>query len=231
MSSIPEALILGFGSGPVCVAACGPVLFPWLAAEPQGLRRTGRMLAIFLSGRLGGYIGFAVIAWAAGLAIPLGARPRGLVFGFANLALAAFLGISAFLLRKHCQPEERDSGERLYQIEPRSRSRMPAALTLGFLTGLNLCPPFIAAGVRAAETHSLSGSLVFFSLFFVGTAVWFLPALAVSPLRRFRAAPLIARFTMAALAVYYTYLGIIAIAAWGPRATATLLTTVRSFLV
>ena len=214
MTGVVEALALGFGSGPICVAYCGPVLLPWLGAEPRDLGTTGRLLAIFLGGRLAGYMAFAVVVWAAGLAIPLDLRTRALVFGLANFGLAALLGFSAWFPRRRCAkaPDERPT--RLYQIGAADRFRPPAALTLGFLTGLNLCPPFVAAGVRAAATHSLPGALAFFALFFAGTSVWFLPSLAVSPLRRFSALPVVARMTMAALSIYYAYLGVVSVASW-----------------
>ncbi len=211
--NLAEALALGFGSGPICIASCGPVLLPWLGVEPRKLGPTGRLLGIFLGGRLAGYLGFAVLAWAAGLTLPFDLRSRSLVFGLANLGLALLLGISAFFSRRACAPPEERSIP-LYQIGAAHRFRPPAALTLGFLTGLNLCPPFVAAGVRAATTHSLPGALAFFALFFAGTSVWFLPALGVSWLRRFSAVPTLARMTMAALAIYYAYLGVVSVAAW-----------------
>jgi hypothetical protein len=189
-------------------------LLPWLGAAPRELRATARLLALFLGGRLAGYLAFAVVAWAAGAAIPIDPRTRTLVFGLANLGLAALLGISAILPHRLCGKAPDERNPRLYQIGSPDRFRPPVALTLGFLTGLNLCPPFITAGVRAAATRSLSGALVFFAVFFVGTAVWFLPALAVSPLRRFQLVPTVARMTMGALAIYYAYLGIICAASW-----------------
>jgi len=212
--NLTEALALGFGSGPVCVVSCGPVLLPWLGAEPRRLGATSRLLATFLGGRLAGYLGFAIIAWAAGLTLPIDVRMRTLIFGLANFGLAALLGFSAYSPRRLCAPEPGARRPRLYQIGAAYRFRPPAALTLGFLTGFNLCPPFVAAGVRAAATHSLRGALAFFALFFAGTCIWFLPAVAVSSLRRFSAVPTVARITMGALAVYYAYLGVLCIATW-----------------
>jgi len=212
--NLTEALALGFGSGPLCLASCGPVLLPWLGAEPRKLGATGRLLAIFLGGRLAGYLGFAVVAWVAGLTLPLDLRTRTLIFGLANFGLAALLGISACITHRPCAQSPDESRPRLYQISAAGRHRPPTALTLGLLTGLNLCPPFVAAGVRAAATHSLPGALTFFALFFIGTCVWFLPSLAVSSLRRFSAVPAVARMTMGALAVYYAYLGVVSAASW-----------------
>lgn len=214
MASVAEALVLGFASGPVCVAACGPVLLPWLAAEPRGLRATGQLLGVFLGGRLAGYLAFAVIAWAAGVALPVDASTRILIFGLANLGLAGLLIVSAAFPQRHCPPAHASCRDSLHQIGPANRFRPPAALTLGFLTGLNLCPPFVAAGIRAAETHSLAGACAFFLFFFAGTSVWFLPSLAVSSLRRFEAVPWVARLTMGVLGLYYAYLGIVSFSSW-----------------
>ena len=214
MGTLTEALALGLGSGPVCLAACGPVLLPWLGSAPRDLRTTTRLVLLFLGGRLAGYWGFAIVVWAAGLAIPLDLRTRTLIFGLANFGLAALLGFAACFPHRPCPAASGPSKPRLYQIGASERLHPPAAVSLGFFTGLNLCPPFVAAGVRAAATHTLLGALLFFSLFFAGTAVWFIPSLAVSPLRRFKVIPTIARMAMATLAVYYGYLGVVGTASW-----------------
>ncbi len=215
MISFAEAFVLGFGSGPVCLASCGPILLPWMAAESRDWRGTAALLTRFLAGRLAGYLTFAVAAWAAGLALPVDARHRVLVFGLANLALAVFLAYAALCRRRTCQSAQ--SAIALLQIAPvapRRRWRIPAALPLGFLTGLNLCPPFVAAGLRAAQLNSLYASLAFFAVFFLGTAVWFAPTLAIAPLRRHAAVSAIARIVMGVLAVYYFYLGILSCASY-----------------
>jgi sulfite exporter TauE/SafE len=203
-----EALVLGLASGPVCLASCGPALLPWLAAEHEGIRGTARSLTVFLGGRLAGYMVFAVFAWGLGMAAPIDAPARALLFGVANLGLAAMLFLYPWLPRTHSLAALQPAAAGLHQIGAPQPVRASATATLGLLTGLNLCPPFVAAGVRAAETRSLPGSLAFFLLFFAGTAVWFIPALAVGPLRRIPAAATVARMAMAVLGVYYAYLGI-----------------------
>jgi sulfite exporter TauE/SafE len=104
-------------------------------------------------------------------------------------------------------PRRKRPEQRLYQIGAKP-------LFLGLFTGLSLCPPFVAAGVRAAESRSLAASILFFLLFFVGTSVWFVPALAVSALRRMEPVATVARMTMVVLALYYAYLGVIGLS-WG----------------
>lgn len=209
LRSLAEPALLGFSSGLMCLAACGPVLLPWLAAEGAGLRGTSALLGRFLAGRLAGYLAFATLAWALGLALPLPARANAALFGAVHLALAATLaGYALSTLRP--RPAACPGGlsvTRNRALAGRFRALGPVAL--GFLTGLNLCPPFLVAGVRAAQRHSLSGALGFFLLFFAGTLVWFLPFLGVSAVRRFTGLPVVARFTTALVAAYYGYLGVI----------------------
>ena len=209
MGPLAEPALLGFSSGLMCLTACGPVLLPWLAAEDAGLRGTGALLGQFLAGRLAGYLVFATLVWALGLALPLPASANAAIFGAVHLALAAALASYA-LSTLRSRPVACAGGlstARSRALAGRFRALGPAAL--GFLTGLNLCPPFLVAGVRAAQRHSLPGALEFFLLFFAGTLVWFLPFLGVSAVRRFTGLRPVARFTTALVAAYYGYLGVI----------------------
>jgi sulfite exporter TauE/SafE len=198
-----EALLLGVSSGLVCVASCGPVVLPWLAFERSAWRTTAKLLGLFLVGRLAGYLAFGVLAWAVGLALPSTSRTGTIVFAVAHLALAAALVIYVLPRRERCA--EDCSGTRAVRLSRGLRRLAP--LAFGLLTGLSPCPPFLAAGVRAAETGSLAGSLGFFALFFVGTSLWFVPFAAVAALRRVEALSTVARFTALIVAAYYGYLG------------------------
>jgi hypothetical protein len=207
MTPLVEPVLLGFSSGLVCLASCGPVLLPALAAAGGGWRGTGALLGVFLAGRLAGYLGFAAAAWALGLALPVQARTGGLLFGLAHLALAAALLLFVLLPRQpRAVPCPQGRGLAAHvALARRFRSLAPAVM--GLVTGLNLCPPFVAAGVRAAQARSLPDALGFFVLFFAGTAVWFLPFLGLAPAGRFTAVGTAARFTAVIVAAYYAYLG------------------------
>jgi sulfite exporter TauE/SafE len=202
-----EAAMLGLASGPACLASCGPVLAPALAAQGKGIRGTAGWLGVFLTGRLAGYLGFSILVWAAGLAAPQDPSTRALLFGAVDLGLAAMLVIYATALRQ-C-PAARDKPERLVTIGKPARAWAPA--TLGVLTGLNVCPPFLAAGARAAEAGSLAASVGFFVVFFLGTAVWSVPLVGIGWLRKLAAVAAVARITMLILAAWYVYLGIVAL--------------------
>jgi hypothetical protein len=205
--AIGEPLLLGFSSGLACLAACGPVLLPWLAAAGAGWgggpapgAGTPARLAGFLAGRLAGYLVFAVVAWALGLALPLAGGPAIVLAAIVDVALGAMLGVYAV---RPARPAARCGPA------ARWRPRGLGPVALGLFTGLNLCPPFVAATVRAAQAHSLPAALGFFALFFAGTLVWFLPFLGIGAVRRFTAVPAVARFTVGVVAVYYGGRGIV----------------------
>jgi sulfite exporter TauE/SafE len=200
MTALAEGVVLGLASGPACLASCGPVMVPWLVTERSGWRRTTGMLSIFLGGRLAGYVLFAVLAGLAGAAIPPDERPRSLLFAVAHLGLA-------LVLLAHClRPQRRQSEPALVHIGPTRRGWTPALL--GLFTGLNLCPPFVVAAVRAAETASVPGAVLYFLAFFTGTAFWFVPFAALGALRIGETVSTVARYTLLALAVFYAYIGI-----------------------
>ncbi len=98
--------------------------------------------------------------------------------------------------------------DKLLRIGEAPRSLRSGALALGFLTGINLCPPFLVAGVRAAELEHLSAALVFFVCFFVGTAVWFLPFLSMGFVQRTPAVVTVARMVAVLLACWYGFSGV-----------------------
>jgi sulfite exporter TauE/SafE len=205
-ASAGEALVLGLATGPVCLASCGPVVLPWMLAQPEGVRAHGRQLSVFLAARLAGYLVFATAVWYAGATIPRTWSGRSWIFGGIELLLAVALVVYAVgWPRRRCAAAER--GSELVQIGERPRERRKGALALGFLTGINLCPPFLIAGVRAAQQASLLAALVFFVFFFVGTAVWFLPFLSLGLVRRAPAVVTVARMIAVLLACWYLFSG------------------------
>ncbi len=206
-ASAGEALVLGLTAGPVCLASCGPVVLPWMMVQPKGVGAHSRQLALFLAARLAGYMAFAAAVWLAGSAIPRAWTGRSWLMGGIELLLAAALVVySAGWPHKRCAAAKTDGG--LVQIGEAPRSLRSGALALGFLTGINLCPPFLVAGVRAAQLAHLGAALLFFGCFFVGTAIWFLPFLSLGFVRRTPAVVTVARMAAVLLACWYGYSGI-----------------------
>lgn len=204
--ALAEALALGLMSGPACVASCGPVVVPTLLAEHSGLRLHGRYLFTFLATRLCGYLLFAALAWEFGNLATLPTSARSLVFGPIHLLLAGALLRYAYSVGRTCDHSCKSA--ELVTIGAAGNHRIPGAAALGFLTGVSLCPPFVAAGVRAAEATSMVAAVLFFAAFFLGTSIWFVPFAALGWVRRNEAVITVARMAMVLIALYYFYAGL-----------------------
>lgn len=201
-----EALLLGLASGPACVASCGPVLVPSLLAERGGLPLNVRYLGAFLSTRLLGYLLFAAAAWEVGTLTALRAPTRGFIFALIHLLLGAVLLRYAYSAGRACN--QAPGPPHLVTIGAAGNHRLSGAAVLGLLTGISLCPPFVAAGIRAAGLPTVVAALLFFASFFVGTSVWFVPFAGFGWLRRNEALTTVARMTMALIALFYFYAGL-----------------------
>jgi len=201
-----QPFLLGLASGATCLAYCAPVLVPLMLGEARGVRRSLLLLAQFLGGRLAGYLLFGFAAWATGRLAPPGTAHRGLAFGIAYAALALLLlAYGVFRSPTVCAGEPRGVRALL--------RRWPAALPagLGFLTGVNLCPPFLLAFAGAADSTSVWGSLLFFALFFAGTSVFMVPLSLAGGLRRFHAVRIVGRLAAVCVGLYYLYVGVLLI--------------------
>jgi sulfite exporter TauE/SafE len=203
--------MLGLATGPVCIASCGPVVLPWMLVQPQGVRVHARQMTLFLGARLVGYLLFASLIWMAGAAIARTWGEQTWMVGAVQVLLAGGLLIyAAGWPHAHCAMAQSEPPG-LVQIgaapaEP-PRPRPTGAVALGFLTGINLCPPFLVAGVRVAQLPSLANALAFFALFFLGTAVWFMPLLSLSVVRRTPSFLTVARMAAVLLACWYGFSG------------------------
>lgn len=215
-----DALALGLASGPACLAACGPVLVPSLLVERPGIWPHLRTIAVFLATRLLGYLLFAAVAWEAGALASMLVKPHPHLIGLVYLLMALVLALYAYAGTRNCagncstqklvtigkSPDIQDA------VDPQGGVAAKQGITgiamLGFLTGMNFCPPFVIAGIRAAELGSLGGALLFFAVFFAGTSIWFVPFAGLGCVVRNQGLITVARMTMGLVAIYYAALGI-----------------------
>jgi sulfite exporter TauE/SafE len=201
-----EALALGLASGPACIAACGPVLVPALLTERKGMRPNVGTLSVFLGARLLGYLLFAVVAWEVGSLASMLPSHRIVLMGVVNMILAGVLIWYAWSAKHACG--DGCAEQKLVNIGAVKSHRASGAAVLGLLTGLSLCPPFVAAGFRAAQMGSMMQAALFFLFFFIGTTVWFVPFAGFGCIVRNQAVMTVARMTMVLIAIYYLLMGI-----------------------
>jgi len=182
------------------------VLVPSLLTERAGWRVNSRYISTFLGARFLGYLAFAAVAWELGALVSLPPAPRMLLFGAVHVSLACVLLWYAYSAGHGCA--HACSGSELVTIGATKKRSVAGPAALGFLTGLSLCPPFVAAGVRAAGLGSVAAALLFFAVFFVGTSIWFVPFVGLGCVTRNEGVTTVARMAMVLIALYYGYLGL-----------------------
>ncbi len=164
--------MLGLATGPYCLTACAPMLVPYVLASVEGRRRRGLLtLGEFLTGRFLAYVLFGAAAgfFSGRFSGTLPARGvAAAVFGAGVLMLLYSLP-KTFPTVRMCAHMNAFPGLR----------RLP--LALGFLAGINICPPFLAGVARVLESGSAGFGGVYFAAFFAGTSVYLLPLAAALP--------------------------------------------------
>jgi Cytochrome C biogenesis protein transmembrane region len=203
---VGEALLLGLASGPACVASCGPVVVPSLLSEGAGWRLNARYLSYFLGTRLLGYLLFAAIAWELGVLVSPAGALRVVMYGGIHVLLGVCLFWYAISVGKRCTHNCGCSG--LVSLGKTEKRGVPGAALLGFLTGVSLCPPFVAAALHVAELGSLLAALLFFAVFFGATTVWFVPFVGLGCVKRNDSVIFVARMAMVLVGLYYFLAGI-----------------------
>jgi hypothetical protein len=198
LSILSEGFVLGLSTGFYCLTSCLPVLVPYLLSEGGKAWKINFSIFLeFLSGRFIAYFLFAVVSVLIGRTynpyLPDWAAPLA-------MALTALAMLSSLIFRRSAAA----GGVCAPPVSPFFK-RIP--LALGFMTGINVCPPFVAAFVRLAGMADMTAGLFYFTGFFTATSIFLLPAIAPTPFLNERL-KVIGRMTLAIAGVWYLLLGI-----------------------
>jgi sulfite exporter TauE/SafE len=204
----PEGIILGLGTGTICLAYCGPVLIPYLFGENRNIPTNFYYVFLFLTGRLAAYIAVGFIAGTAGT---LFLQPSGLkilFIGISYIVLSVLLIIYGFY-----QFKEVCLGKTQTKFALKYAKNRPFLVPIigGILTGVNICPPFILAITKAAAAHNIGDSILFFLLFFLGTSVYFIPLPFIGIFKRQQVLRIIGKFASILAGLLYLYKGVLMI--------------------
>jgi len=196
--NILEPLLLGLSTGPFCLGYCAPMLVPFFVSEHRRFIRVLRLMAFFLTGRLIGYLLIGILSGMIANSID----ERRLSY----FELIASFGMGVLLLlfgiMKNFPRLE------ICKILRFDKTSAFSLVILGLLTGLNLCPPFIAAIAGAVGTGAILKAVTYFLCFFLGTSVVLLPICAVSIFTRFTEIRYIARICILLSGIWLVAKGI-----------------------
>ena len=193
-----EGFLLGLSTGFYCLASCLPLLAPYMMAEGKTAWKFNFIIFLqFTGGRFAAYMLFALLSSLAGKAgqyvLPQWVLPSGmLACGLLMATLSAFRvsGASTCVLKMDVSPFFR---------------RLPMAL--GFVTGINICPPFAAGFLRLLELADVPNGFAYFGGFFASTSLFISPVLLGTPWLGRRANE-IGRLTLLIAGIWYVALGL-----------------------
>jgi len=199
-----EAFILGLSSGTTCLAKCGSVLFPYLMNKQSSFKSTSKELGIFLLTR------FLIYLLIGGLLGLLGENLflmneiyRQFFLGFTSIGLAILLVVQVFFSkRKNC------SLSKTKKIK-RDKGILKVPLAMGIVSSLNVCPPLLIALTEGATRPTPGSGMLYFSFFFLGTLIYFVPLPFLSLTKKQASLQLIGRYSAGIASIIIFYKGFI----------------------
>ena len=193
MAFILQPIFVGLSLGAFCLSYCFPFLATFIASEPRGVKDNAKLIFRFIFGRLLGYVMF------------------GLIFGFLGekyqspfltlLTDLSLILISIILILYLCGLLKQTEETCLV-----SKLRNRNAMMMGFLMGINICPPFLLSLPYVFSLHSTWLGVVYFLIFFLTSSIYFLPMIFVGWLGKIKEFQTVARlsgFICAGIFIFY----------------------------
>lgn len=184
--------LLGLSAGIYCLTYCIPFVAPVMISEARQNKGNFWVLTKFISGRFLGYVAFGAIFGY------LGARINNTILNFilivALILLSVILILHALGLMKPHRPA---FCRKIKKYNP----KIP--LLMGFLMGVNICPPFLMSLTYVFTLHSATKGLIYFLMFFLGTTLYFIPLFFLGFLNKMKEFQLVGRVSALAVGILF----------------------------
>lgn len=172
---IINALALGLSTGIYCLGACLPIMVPYLLSEDRKFSRNIFLIIEFSAGRFLAYILFGILAAYFGMNLQSIASRRIIAGG---IVLLSFFVIAYSLYKNFPTLKVCSLINRYIPL-----SKLP--FLLGFLIGVNICPPFLLAMAYLAQKADYAKAIVFFGVFFLATSLYIIPLIFAGAATKF----------------------------------------------
>jgi len=161
ITNIASGFLAGLAVGVYCLGLCLPIFLPLLLSQNRTGKKSIFLILEFSLGRLVGYLFFGLIfGWFGQL---IQADLVHLLAGLANLWIGILMIVYSLGL----------IDKRFCAALPFAKIKWP--VLLGFLTGVNICPPFLGSLAYVFNLKSIIFSLIYFLAFFLGTSTYIVP--------------------------------------------------------
>lgn len=156
--------LLGLSSGIYCLTYCIPFIAPIIVSEARPQRQDFAVISRFLLGRLFGYLCFGAFFGYLGASIQSTTI---------DLIVSFCLGLLSLALIAHALGLVR--GDRSLACAKIKKYNPQIPFLMGFLMGVNVCPPFLMSLSYIFTLHNALAGMVYFLMFFLATSLYFLP--------------------------------------------------------
>jgi sulfite exporter TauE/SafE len=196
---VGKALLLGLSTGLFCAGFCVPLVGPLLLAdESRSVRRSTSRVLLFLTGRLVAYLLFGLVFGVLG-----GILSR--VWGIKTVLLPLLYAVLGVMMIVYAVVQSFPHVGFCRAVSPRVRSGWHLAL-VGFLAGINLCPPFLLAVTTVMDIGGALRGALFFLVFFLATSIYLLPLFFTGLVSRFSSVRFAGRVAAVLAGLYFLYL-------------------------
>lgn len=181
--------LAGLSVGVYCLGLCLPVFLPVLLSQKRTGKKSFLIVMEFSLGRLLGYLFFGLVFGWIGQKIESGFIHTIVLLANIWLGILMILYSLGTIDKKFCA------------ILPFNKLKWP--FLLGFLTGVNICPPFLASLTYVFNLKDALASLAYFFMFFLGTSTYIIPSAFLGVFTKFNWMIKLARISGVITGVYF----------------------------
>lgn len=197
METITAGFLAGLSVGVYCLGMCLPIFVPYLLSQNRTPKSSLRIVFEFSLGRLLGYLVFGFVFGWLGEKITNITVHQLVALGNIWTGLLMILYSLGTLDKKFCS------------FLPFSKIKW--ILALGFLTGVNICPPFLASLTYVFNLQGVFLATLYFLAFFLGTSVYIVPAALLGIFTKFSWMQRLARVSGVLVGLYFVVQSLIRI--------------------
>jgi len=195
MEIFVSGFLAGLSVGVYCIGLCLPIFLPYLLSEKRTPKSSFRLVLEFSLGRLLGYLTFGFVFGYLGEKITNLTVHQIVALGNIWTGLLMILYSLGTIDKKFCA------------AIPFSKIRW--VLLLGFLTGVNLCPPFLASLTYVFNLQGALLATLYFLMFFLGTSVYIVPTALLGIFTRFNWLQKLAQVSGVLVGLYFVIQSVI----------------------
>lgn len=189
MQTLTAGFLAGLSVGVYCLGTCLPVFVPYLLSKERTPKSSFRIVLEFSLGRLLGYLTFGLALGWLGEQITNLTIHKLVALGNIWTGLLMILYSLGTIDKKFCS------------FLPFQKIKW--IFLLGFLTGVNICPPFLASLTYVFNLQGAFAAVLYFLMFFLGTSVYIVPAALLGVFTRFAWMQKLARVSGVLVGLYF----------------------------